>query len=87
MGRVLDAWEGGVDELEGDFKQISRCLSSDDLPRLAKVHKCVGRLMRYIKDHPEECCSREEKFLRRVEEIGALLGNPQLADSGTPAGE
>ena len=87
IGRVFKAWDQGVDELEADFKEIKSCLSSDDLPQLAKVHKFVGRLMRYIKDHPEECCSQEERFQRNVEEIEALLANRELAVSGTPAGE
>lgn len=79
VGRVFDAWEAGVDELEGDFEEIKDCLSSDDLPQLAKVHKFVGRLMRYIKQHPEECCSREQRLAAAVERIEALRANPELA--------
>jgi len=87
LGRVFDAWEAGVDELEADFKRTKSCLSSDDLPQLAKVHKFVGRLMRYIKDHPDACCSQEEKFQQCVEEALDVMANPESAVPVKPAGD
>jgi len=79
IGRVYRAWEDGVDELEPDFDRIKSCLSSDDLPQLLKVHKFVGELIRHIEQHPEECCSREQKLLKAVDEIRKLQANPESA--------